>query len=63
MQQCRSGPESRVQVLGEGSKQGSHFRTGLDSGGGGVKFSKLTIKKKSHLGCKHTLIPLNKINN
>lgn len=46
MQQCRSGPESRVQVLGEGSKQGSHFRTGLDSGGGGVKFSKLTIKKK-----------------
>ena len=38
MQQCRSGPESRVQVLGEGRKQGW---------GGGGKFSTLTIKKES----------------
>jgi hypothetical protein len=37
MQQGRSGPESRVQVLGEGRKQGW----------GGGKFSTLTIKKES----------------
>lgn len=51
MQQCRGGPESRVQVLGEGRKQGW---------GGGQVFN-TDNKKKSHFGCKHTLIPLNKL--